>query len=130
MEDVVSGVTAFCRESTQADRRMRLTIAAPIGAHPSETKTKCTIERKLRAILLVFRKLLVSAALAGCFTYFVSGFLGGQVRLKQLGPERVKAFGKVTLGPTLGAIGCKLLLVEDAEATAKIRARARTRHSE
>jgi hypothetical protein len=33
---------------------------------------------------------------------------------------------KVTLGPTLGAIGCKLLLVEDAEATARIRAR----HSE
>jgi len=31
---------------------------------------------------------------------------------------------------TLGAIDCKLLLVEDAEAAAKIRARARTRHSE
>jgi hypothetical protein len=28
----------------------------------------------------------------------------------------------VTLGPTLGAIGCKLLRVEDAEATARIRA--------
>jgi hypothetical protein len=49
---------------------------------------------------------------------------------KLLGAKRVKVFGKVTLGPTLGAIGCKLLLVEDAEQTAKIRARARSRQNE
>jgi hypothetical protein len=31
------------------------------------------------------------------------------------------------LGPTLGAVGCKLLLVEDTEATARIRARMKRR---
>jgi hypothetical protein len=60
---------------------------------------------------------------------FLAGLATGHSG-KLLGPKRVKAFGKVTLGPTLGAIGCKLLLVEDAEQTAKIRARARPRHNE
>jgi hypothetical protein len=42
---------------------------------------------------------------------------------KLLGPTQIRGFGKMTLGPTLGAIGCKLLLVEDPEQTAKMRAR-------
>jgi hypothetical protein len=43
---------------------------------------------------------------------------------KLLGRKQVKRFGSVTLGPMLGAIGCKLILVEDPEQTAKIRKRA------
>jgi hypothetical protein len=42
---------------------------------------------------------------------------------KLLGPGRIKRFGRITLGPTLGAIGCKLILVEDPAATAKTLAR-------
>lgn len=42
---------------------------------------------------------------------------------KLLSPKQIRGFGKVSLGPTLGAIGCKLLLVEDPEQTARIRAR-------
>jgi hypothetical protein len=39
---------------------------------------------------------------------------------KLLGPAQIKKFGIASLGKTLGAIGCKLLLVEDREATAKL----------
>jgi hypothetical protein len=42
---------------------------------------------------------------------------------KILEPKHVKIFGMKSLGDTLGAIGCKLLLVEDSEQTAKMRAR-------
>ena len=35
---------------------MRLAIAVPIGAHASQTKTKCTIGRKLQAILPLFQQ--------------------------------------------------------------------------
>jgi hypothetical protein len=41
---------------------------------------------------------------------------------KLLTRTHIKRFGKVSLGPMLGATGCKLLLVEDTEATARIRA--------
>lgn len=47
-----------------------------------------------------------------------SGYSG-----KLLGPRQVKGFGKVSLGPMLGALGCRLLLVEDPVQTAKILAR-------
>lgn len=46
---------------------------------------------------------------------------------KLLGPGHVKVFGMRSLGDTLGAIGCKLLLVEDADQTAKMRARIKPR---
>jgi hypothetical protein len=46
---------------------------------------------------------------------------------KVLGPAQIKKFGKYSLGATLGGIGCKLLLVEDPDATAKIMARAQKR---
>jgi hypothetical protein len=46
---------------------------------------------------------------------------------KLLGPKQVKKFGIVSLGNTLGGIGCKLLLVEDPEQTAKIMARCKLR---
>jgi hypothetical protein len=42
-------------------------------------------------------------------------------------PRQVKVFGKITVGLTLAAIGCKLLLVEDSEQTAKMRARIKPR---
>ena len=51
-----------------------------------------------------------------------SGYSG-----KLLGPKQRKKFGNVSLGSTLGAIGCKLLLVEDPEQTAKIMARCKLR---
>ena len=60
---------------------------------------------------------------------FLAGVSSGH-SAKLLCPKQVKRFGSVTLGPMLGAVGCKLLLVEDAEATAKIRARAKPRHRE
>jgi hypothetical protein len=47
-----------------------------------------------------------------------SGYSG-----KILGPGRVKIFGMKSLGDTLGAIGCKLALIEDPTQTAKILAR-------
>jgi hypothetical protein len=46
---------------------------------------------------------------------------------KILGPKHKKIFGMKSLGDTLGAIGCKLLLVEDPEQTAKMRARIKPR---
>ena len=46
---------------------------------------------------------------------------------KLLGLKQVKRFGSIKLGPMLGAIGCKLVLVEDAEQTAKILKRAKRR---
>jgi hypothetical protein len=46
---------------------------------------------------------------------------------KILGPKRGKVFGMKSLGDTLGAIGCKLLLVEDEAQTARIRARMKPR---
>jgi len=49
---------------------------------------------------------------------------------KLLGAKQAKRFGSVSLGPMLGAVGCKLLLVEDPDQTAKIRARAEPRHVE
>ncbi|SRR5258705_8602336 len=48
---------------------------------------------------------------------------------KLLGHKQVKRFGSVTLGPMLGAIGCKLVLIEDPDQTAKIRKRAKQRDS-
>jgi len=46
---------------------------------------------------------------------------------KLLGAAQVKNFGRHSLGMTLGATCCKLVLVEDPEATAKMMARARKR---
>jgi hypothetical protein len=46
---------------------------------------------------------------------------------KLLGAKQVKKFGKHSLGATLGATCCKLVLVEDPEATAKMLARANKR---
>jgi hypothetical protein len=46
---------------------------------------------------------------------------------KCLGPAQVKRLSYATMGPVLGAIGCKLLLVEDPEQTAKILRRAQPR---
>jgi hypothetical protein len=46
---------------------------------------------------------------------------------KLLGPGQVKKFGKHSLERTLRGIGCKLVLVEDPEATTKIMARAEKR---
>jgi len=48
---------------------------------------------------------------------------------KLLGHRQVKRFGSVTLGPILGALGLKLILIEDPEQTAKILKRARPRDS-
>lgn len=42
---------------------------------------------------------------------------------KVLGARKVKVFGKTSLGPTLGALGLKILLIEDTVQTEKIRAR-------
>jgi hypothetical protein len=47
--------------------------------------------------------------------------------VKLLGAGHVKIFGMKSLGDTLGAIGCKLLRVEDSEQTAKMRARIKPR---
>jgi hypothetical protein len=44
-----------------------------------------------------------------------------------LAPAEVKKFGMVSLGATLGAIGCRLALIEDPEASAKIMAIAKKR---
>jgi hypothetical protein len=44
---------------------------------------------------------------------------------KVLGPKKIKKFGPESLGATLGAICCKLVLVEDPEATVKIQAIAK-----
>jgi hypothetical protein len=41
---------------------------------------------------------------------------------KLLGGSRIKKWGPESLGATLGAICCKLILFEDLEATAKIKA--------
>jgi hypothetical protein len=46
---------------------------------------------------------------------------------KTLGPSRIRAYGLRTLGPTLGALGLKLLLIEDTAQTAKILARRQPR---
>ena len=46
---------------------------------------------------------------------------------KLLGAAQRRRFGKESLGATLGGIGCKLVLIEDPEATAKIMARAQKR---
>jgi len=46
---------------------------------------------------------------------------------KLLGAAQVKNFGRHSLGMTLGATCCKLVLVEDPEATAKMMARAKKR---
>jgi hypothetical protein len=46
---------------------------------------------------------------------------------KILGPSQIRKFGNTSLGPTLGATGCYLLLVEDPAATAKMMARAQKR---
>jgi hypothetical protein len=46
---------------------------------------------------------------------------------KTLGPAKIRAYGMRTLGPTLGALGLKLLLIEDTEQTAKILARRQPR---
>jgi hypothetical protein len=45
------------------------------------------------------------------------GYIG-----KLLGGQKRKKFGKLSLGKTLGAIGCELALIEDEILTAKIRA--------
>jgi hypothetical protein len=46
---------------------------------------------------------------------------------KLLGAAQRRRFGKESLGATLGGICCKLVLVEDPEATAKIMARVEKR---
>jgi hypothetical protein len=46
---------------------------------------------------------------------------------KLLGGAQVRRFGKDSLGETLGAIGCKLVLIEDPDATAQVMARAKKR---
>jgi hypothetical protein len=47
-----------------------------------------------------------------------SGYMG-----KLLGPRQNRRFGEVSFDATLPAIGCRLVLVEDPELTAKIMAR-------
>jgi hypothetical protein len=46
---------------------------------------------------------------------------------KLLGRKHVKRFGFFSLGPALGALGLKILLIEDTAQTAKIRARMKVR---
>jgi hypothetical protein len=46
---------------------------------------------------------------------------------KLLGEAQRRRFGKESLGATLGGIGCRLVLVEDSAATAKIMARVKKR---
>jgi hypothetical protein len=46
---------------------------------------------------------------------------------KVLGPAKRRAYGMRTLGPTLGALGLKMLLIEDTAQTAKIMARRQPR---
>jgi hypothetical protein len=46
---------------------------------------------------------------------------------KILGPSKVRKLGKHSLGPMLGAVCCKLVLVEDPIAAAKMAARAKKR---
>lgn len=52
----------------------------------------------------------------------IGGFTGGHVG-KLLGAARTKSLGPLTLGMMLGALGLKFVIVEDAEATARIKAR-------
>lgn len=42
---------------------------------------------------------------------------------KLLSRKHIKGFGKASLGPVLGALGLKIVLIEDTAQTAKIRAR-------
>jgi hypothetical protein len=51
-----------------------------------------------------------------------SGYSG-----KLLSRNHIKGFGKVSLGPTLGALGCVLILIEDPAQTARIKARMQPR---
>jgi hypothetical protein len=57
---------------------------------------------------------------------FLSGLQDGYSG-KLLGTAQRRRFGEVSLGATLGAICCKLVLVEDPEATAKMLARVQKR---
>jgi hypothetical protein len=46
---------------------------------------------------------------------------------KVLGPSKIKKFGTLSLGGILGALGCRLVLIEDAAATAEIMKRCKKR---
>jgi hypothetical protein len=49
---------------------------------------------------------------------------------KVLGPSQVRKFGNVSLGPTLGSIGCRLVLVEDPVATERIMKRRKRKQKQ
>ena len=57
-----------------------------------------------------------------CSLDSVSGLPDGY-SAKLLAPVPIRSFGRTSLGPMLAALGCKLLLVEDAELLARITAR-------
>jgi hypothetical protein len=42
---------------------------------------------------------------------------------KIFAPHPIKGLGRISMGPTLGALGVKLLLVEDAEQLARVKSR-------
>jgi hypothetical protein len=46
---------------------------------------------------------------------------------KTLGPAKIRSYGMRTLGPTLGALGLKMVLIEDTAQTGKILARRQPR---
>lgn len=52
----------------------------------------------------------------------IGGFTGGHVG-KLLGAKRVKSLGGLSFGMMLGALGLKFAIIEDEEATARIKAR-------
>ena len=52
----------------------------------------------------------------------IGGFTGGHVG-KLLGAARTKSLGPLTLGMMLGALGLKFAIIEDEEATARIKKR-------
>lgn len=73
-----------------------------------------------------FRQRIDELGLTRAEVSYLAGLQEGYVG-KLAGPAMVKKYGIVSLGATLSALGCKLVLVEDPEATAKVMERAQKR---
>jgi hypothetical protein len=119
------------RNRTQPLRLPVIAIAAPVIAGTVERRAMLRLE----CINVTARILLACSRLRGGEPAFLfasnSIWISASVAFgysgKLLGAAQVKKFGKHSLGMTLGATCCKLVLVEDPEATAKMMARAKKR---
>jgi hypothetical protein len=117
---------SVAREAKQALPERKIATAAEITPNKPHPKPSAAVARMISSyddLISAFRERVDGLNISRHELDHLAGLTLGHSG-KLLGQAQVKRFGSVTLGLMLGAIGCKLILVEDPEQTAKIRKHA------